>query len=66
LPTGSFARFSSGVTARTFQKVTSVANATPAAIDRLGPGIVALADHEGFPAHANSIRLRLGGASARA
>jgi histidinol dehydrogenase len=66
LPTGSFARFSSGVTARTFQKVTSIADATPQAIERLGPGIIALAIHEGFPAHANSIRLRLDGNGARA
>jgi histidinol dehydrogenase len=58
LPTGGFARFSSGVTARTFTKTSSIARTSPEAIARLGPSILAIADHEGFPAHARSIHLR--------
>jgi histidinol dehydrogenase len=58
LPTGGFARFSSGVTARTFTKTSSVARTSPEALERLAPSILAIADHEGFPAHARSIHLR--------
>lgn len=65
LPTGRFARFASGVTAHTFIKYSSVARASTQAIERLGPGIIALADHEGFPAHARSIRKRLDGVQGR-
>ncbi len=62
LPTGGFARSSSGVTARTFLKTSSVARTSREALARLAPGIVALAEHEGFPAHAAAIRARgLGG-----
>jgi histidinol dehydrogenase len=58
LPTGGFARSSSGVTARTFVKTSSIARASREALARLAPGIVALAEHEGFPAHAAAIRIR--------
>ncbi len=52
LPTGGFARLSSGVTAHTFLKRSSVARLDPAALAALRPGVIALARHEGFPAHA--------------
>ncbi len=58
LPTGRFARVSSGVTARTFLKTSSVARSSGEALARLAPAIIALAEHEGFPAHANAIRER--------
>jgi histidinol dehydrogenase len=58
LPTGRYARLASGVTARTFLKESSVARASDAALAQLAPGIVALAEHEGFPAHAAAIRRR--------
>ena len=58
LPTGRFARVSSGVTARTFVKSTSVARVSREALAGLAPAIVALAEHEGFPAHAAAIRIR--------
>ncbi len=62
LPTGGFARVSSGVTARTFLKTSSIGALSPAALARLAPAILALAEHEGFPAHAAAIRVRgLGG-----
>lgn len=59
LPTGGFARVTGGVTAETFLKKTSIAKATPAALERLSPAILALAEHEGFPAHAAAVRARL-------
>jgi len=58
LPTGGFARVSSGVTARTFLKTSSVGRSSREALERLAPAIIALAEHEGFPAHANAIRER--------
>lgn len=59
LPTSGFAHVSSGITAATFMKRTAVARADAHALERMGPSVIALADHEGFPAHAASIRLRL-------
>jgi histidinol dehydrogenase len=58
LPTGRFARVSSAVTARTFTKTTSVARTSVAALTQMAAPICALADHEGFPAHAAAIRIR--------
>ena len=58
LPTGRYARLASGVTARTFVKTTSIARTSPAALGELSAGIVALARHEGFPAHAAAILAR--------
>jgi len=61
LPTSGFAHVSSGITAEAFLKRTAVARADETALRRMAPSIVALADHEGFPAHANAIRNRFGG-----
>ncbi len=58
LPTGGFARLNGGVTARTFQTTTSIARLTPEALAGLAGPTTALADHEGFPAHANAFRGR--------
>ena len=58
LPTSGFAHVSSGITAMTFLKRTAVAHADATALKRMAPSIVALADHEGFPAHAAAIRRR--------
>ena len=58
LPTNGFARVSGGVTVDAFVKRTAVARADAAALRRLAPSIVALADVEGFPAHANALRVR--------
>jgi histidinol dehydrogenase len=46
LPTGRYARVSSGITARAFVNVSE--------------SVLALAEHEGFPAHAAAVRVRLG------
>jgi histidinol dehydrogenase len=58
LPTSGFARVSSGITAATFLKRTAVARADRGALERMADSVIALADHEGFPAHAAAIRRR--------
>ena len=58
LPTSGYARATSGVTAAAFTKTISIARATPEALADLAPGVLALADHEGFPAHAQALRRR--------
>lgn len=58
LPTSGFAHVSSGVTAATFLKRTAVARADRTAFERMSDSVIALADHEGFPAHAAAIRRR--------
>jgi len=60
LPTSGFAHVSSGITAQAFMKRTAIARATEEALLRMAPSITALADHEGFPAHAAAIRRRQG------
>jgi histidinol dehydrogenase len=61
LPTSGFAAVSSGVTVEAFLKRTAVARADEAAMHAMAPAVIALADHEGFPAHANAQRIRVGG-----
>ncbi len=58
LPTGGFAKLNGGVTARTFQTTTSLARLSPEALAGLAGPTTALADHEGFPAHADAFRGR--------
>jgi histidinol dehydrogenase len=58
LPTSGFAHVSSGITADAFLKRTAIAHADADALERLAPSVLALADHEGFPAHANAIHER--------
>lgn len=60
LPTSGFAHVSSGITADTFLKRTAIARADARAAARMAPSIIALAEHEGFPAHAAALRLRQG------
>ena len=59
LPTSGYARVTSGVTALAFTKTISLARASAEALAVMAPAIVALADHEGFPAHAAVIQERL-------
>ncbi len=59
LPTSGYARVTSGVTALAFTKTISIARASEDALADLAPDILALADHEDFPAHAAVIRERL-------
>ncbi|MGB0114148.1 MAG: histidinol dehydrogenase [Ilumatobacteraceae bacterium] len=58
LPTSGFAHVASGITAATFLKRTAIARSDATALARMTPSVVALADHEGFPAHANALRHR--------
>ncbi len=58
LPTSGFAHVSSGITADTFLKRTAIARADAGALTRMTPSVLALADHEGFPAHGDALRLR--------
>ena len=58
LPTNGFARVSSGITVEAFLKRTAIARADATALRRLAPSVVALADVEGFPAHAAALRHR--------
>lgn len=61
LPTSGFAHVSSGITVEAFLKRTAVARANGAALERMAPSILALADHEGFPGHGAAIRRRFPG-----
>lgn len=58
LPTSGFAHVSSGINVDAFLKRTAIAEASPQALNAMGKHVVALSDHEGFPAHGNAIRER--------
>jgi histidinol dehydrogenase len=60
LPTGRTARFASGLSVFDFLKRTTWVQADAAALARVGPAGVTLAEAEGLQAHARSIALRLG------
>ena len=62
LPTSRSARFSSGLGVVDFLKRTSIIGCDAAALARIGPAAVTLAEAEGLDAHALSVSLRLGGA----
>jgi histidinol dehydrogenase len=59
LPTGRTARFASGLSVFDFLKRTTWMAGDAAALRRLGPAAVALAEAEGLQAHARSIAVRL-------
>jgi histidinol dehydrogenase len=59
LPTGRTARFASGLSVFDFVKRTTWVECDAAALRRVGPAAVALAEAEGLTAHARSISLRL-------
>jgi histidinol dehydrogenase len=65
LPTGRTARFASGLSVFDFLKRTTWISAGAAALGRVGPAAVALAEAEGLGAHARSIALRLGNSANR-
>jgi histidinol dehydrogenase len=60
LPTGRTARFASGLSVFDFVKRTTWIAADAAALARVGPAAIALAEAEGLGAHARSIAVRLG------
>jgi histidinol dehydrogenase len=59
LPTGRRARFSSGLSVLDFMKRTSFIALDKKALRAIGPAAVTLAEAEGLPAHAASVRVRL-------
>nr|WP_315456357.1 histidinol dehydrogenase [uncultured Sphingorhabdus sp.] len=59
LPTGRRARFASGLSVLDFMKRTSFIALDKNAIHKIGPAAATLADAEGLPAHAASVRKRL-------
>jgi histidinol dehydrogenase len=59
LPTNRTARFSSALRADDFRKHIHAVRVTPEGLDTLGPHVIVLAETEGLPGHADSIRRRL-------
>jgi histidinol dehydrogenase len=61
LPTGGMACSRGGVTAETFRKPTAIAELSRGGFESLAMPTITLAKHEGFPAHAASVQVRLAG-----
>jgi histidinol dehydrogenase len=59
LPTNRSARFASALRVDDFRRHIHVVEAERAGLERLAPHVIALADTEGLPAHAESVRIRL-------
>jgi histidinol dehydrogenase len=59
LPTNRTARFASALRADDFRKHLHAVRITPEALRVLGPHVVTMAETEGLPAHADSVRRRL-------
>jgi histidinol dehydrogenase len=59
LPTSGFAKVSGGITVDAFRKRTAIARADRRALTRMSGSILELTSHEGFPAHAAAVRIRL-------
>ncbi|WP_417516685.1 histidinol dehydrogenase [Minwuia sp.] len=59
LPTARSARFSSGLNLLDFMKRTTFVSCDAESLSRIGPAAATLADAEGLPAHALSVRIRM-------
>jgi histidinol dehydrogenase len=59
LPTNRTARFASALRADDFRKHVHAVRVSPDALRALGPKVIVLAETEGLPAHAESVRRRL-------
>ncbi len=59
LPTSGSAKFSSGLSVNDFLKRQSLIKITKSGIERLGPSVINLAQHENLEGHANSVKIRL-------
>ena len=59
LPTSGSAKFSSGLSVNDFLKRHSFIKISKSGIERLGPLVIKLAEHENLEGHAKSIKLRL-------
>jgi histidinol dehydrogenase len=66
LPTNRTARFSSALRADDFRKHIHAVTVTEQALEALGPPVITLAETEGLPAHADSVRRRLAAVAVRA
>ena len=64
LPTSALARVRGGLSVSDFLKVITVQQYTPAALHKLGPAAITLAEAEGLRGHAAAIRARLEDANA--
>ncbi|MDQ6927505.1 MAG: histidinol dehydrogenase, partial [Actinomycetota bacterium] len=58
LPTSGSARYSGGLTVDDFLRQIHVVSLDESALERVAPHIIAIAEAEGLPAHADSIRVR--------
>ena len=59
LPTSGSAKFSSGLSVNDFLKRQSLIKITKTGIERLGPSVINLAQHENLEGHAKSVKIRL-------
>ncbi len=59
LPTAQAARYASGLSVLDFMKRTSIVGCDEEALSKIGPAAARLADAEGLPSHAKSVRVRL-------
>ena len=59
LPTSGSAKFSSGLSVNDFLKRYSLIKISKSGIERLGPSVIKLAEHENLEGHANSVKIRL-------
>ena len=59
LPTSGSAKFSSGLSVYDFLKRHSLIKITKSGIERLGPSVINLAQHENLEGHARSVKIRL-------
>ena len=59
LPTSGAAKFSSGLSVNDFFKRQSLIKITKRGIERLGPSVINLSQHENLEGHARSIKMRL-------
>ncbi|MGK2858260.1 MAG: histidinol dehydrogenase [Thermoanaerobaculia bacterium] len=60
LPTAGAARFSSSLGVSDFVRRRTIVTLGPATVETIGPAAVTLAEFEGLPLHAESVRARLG------
>ncbi|MFZ2444429.1 MAG: histidinol dehydrogenase, partial [Ilumatobacteraceae bacterium] len=59
LPTGSAARYSSGLTVRSFMKSVHIIDYSREGLNAIGRGIMDFAEAERLPGHAAAIEVRL-------
>ncbi|MGC9189921.1 MAG: histidinol dehydrogenase, partial [Conexivisphaera sp.] len=65
LPTGGYAKLYSGLSVDAFLRKPTIEMATEDGLEKFGDVVLTMAEHEGFPSHAMSVKSRLdrGGAS---